>query len=94
MDERIHSKFKKVKKGTKDKPNLSVDDVVLKVDHDGPRNSWPMGIIVQTYPAKDVYVRVVDVKTKSGIFRRSVSSTIKLDVRMELRGMELHQIFS
>jgi hypothetical protein len=49
-------------------------------DGDGPRNNWPLGRIIQTYPGKDGQVRVADVKTKTGTYRRPVIKLIKLDV--------------
>ncbi|XP_073948707.1 uncharacterized protein [Choristoneura fumiferana] len=52
---------------------LKIGDLVLIVDPDSPRNTWPRGIIISTYPGKDGQVRVVLVKTKSGLLKRSVS---------------------
>ncbi|KAM8701611.1 hypothetical protein ACLKA7_000912 [Drosophila subpalustris] len=38
-----------------------------------PVMSWPMGRIVKKYPGQDNHVRVVDVKTASGIFKRPIT---------------------
>lgn len=50
------------------------------MDAENPRNCWPKGRIIKTFPAKDGFVRVVDVETFSGIFRRSITKLVKLDV--------------
>jgi hypothetical protein len=59
---------------------MTVGDIVVIADGDGPRNNWPLGRIIQTYPGKDGQVRVADVKTKTGTYRRPVIKLIKLDV--------------
>lgn len=67
-------------KWSKDGPMLREGDVVLVTDQNTMRNVWPKGIILKTYPSKDGRVRIVDVRTVSGIFRRPVHRLIKLDV--------------
>jgi hypothetical protein len=49
-------------------------------EDDGPRNSWPLGRIIATYPGKDGQVRVVDVKTAKGTYRRPVVKIIPLNI--------------
>jgi len=44
------------------------------------RNIWPRGTIVATFPGNDDQVRVVDVKTALGTFRRPASKIAVLDV--------------
>jgi len=51
---------------------FAVGDTVLIADGTEPRNSWPIGKIVATFPGKDNKVRVVDVQTENGILRRPV----------------------
>lgn len=68
------------RKGFKDGQRVSEGDVVLVMDPDGPRNVWPKGIIVRTYPSSDGRVRVVDVRTTTGIPRRPVAKIVKLEV--------------
>ncbi|XP_074040766.1 uncharacterized protein [Leptinotarsa decemlineata] len=64
-----------------DSKSVSVGDVVLMVDPNGPRNIWQRGIINEVYSAKDGKIRIVDMKNSSGtIFRRPVSRLIVLDV--------------
>ena len=60
--------------------NLKVGDVVVVADDKLPRGCWPKGMVQSTHPGKDGVVRVVDVKTASGIYRRPVVKVTKLDV--------------
>ena len=53
--------------------NIKVEDVVLVVDSDTPRGEWPLGRVVHTYPDKDGIVRVVEVRTKSGLIKRPIT---------------------
>lgn len=58
--------------------NCCVDDVVLVVDDTTPRNTWPLGIIEKVYMGNDGKVRVVDVRTKNGSYRRPVTKICRL----------------
>ncbi|XP_041978615.1 uncharacterized protein LOC121732727 [Aricia agestis] len=53
-------------------------DVVLIVDSNLPRNTWPRGIVIATYPGQDGAVRVVDVRTKGGVLRRPTKRLVIL----------------
>lgn len=53
--------------------NIEVGEVVVLMDNQLPRNNWPLGRITAVYPGKDQKVRVVDIKTNTGTYRRSVS---------------------
>lgn len=58
--------------------NISCGDIVV-VREDGTVPSfWPLAKVVQTYPGKDGLVRVVDVKTSKGIYRRPVTKVAVL----------------
>lgn len=59
---------------------LAIGDLVLMADSNQPRNSWPKGLIVQTYPGKDGEVRAVDIRTSSGNFKRPVHKVCLLEV--------------
>lgn len=61
------------KKWTQEQPSLQTGDCVLIVDPNSPRNVWPRGVVLRTYPGKDKRVRLVDVQTKSGVLRRSAA---------------------
>ncbi|XP_044745195.1 uncharacterized protein LOC123307057 [Coccinella septempunctata] len=52
---------------------LRIGDVVLIVDSTLPRNTWPMGLVKSTYPGPDGGIRVAEVRTRTGVFRRPVS---------------------
>ncbi|BET00524.1 Retrotransposon protein [Nesidiocoris tenuis] len=51
-------------------PNLKVNDLVLLIDVDASPTSWPLGRIIETHPGADNVVRVVTVRTRSGVYRR------------------------
>ncbi|KAM8707485.1 hypothetical protein ACLKA7_011554 [Drosophila subpalustris] len=53
--------------------HIKEDMLVLIKEDNIPVMSWPMGRIVKTYPGQDNHVRVVDVKTASGIFKRPIT---------------------
>ncbi|KAG5667045.1 hypothetical protein PVAND_015046 [Polypedilum vanderplanki] len=62
-------------------PNLKVCDVVvLKKEQTAP-TSWPLGRIVGVYHGIDDVVRVVDVKTANGTYKRKVNNVVPLGVR-------------
>lgn len=60
--------------------NVKVGDIAIIMDPNGPRNTWPKGRIEAVYPGKDGVIRIVDIKTTSGIFRRPVSKLCLLNV--------------
>lgn len=57
----------------KEGDQLKIGDLVVVVDPSSPRNCWPKGVVEQVYPGTDKRVRVVDVRTKSGIMKRPVT---------------------
>lgn len=60
-------------KWTKRQANISVDDLVLVKEDNTPPGYWPLGKVIATHPGSDGLVRVVTVKTKSGIFKRPIT---------------------
>jgi len=52
--------------------NLQPNDIVLVVEPNTPRGIWPIGRVIETLPGPDGIVRVVRVRTKTGIFIRPV----------------------
>ena len=54
------------------KRNLNKGDVVLIVDPNSPRNSWPLAVIEETMPDRLGYVRQVKVKTATNTLVRPV----------------------
>ncbi|XP_055703910.1 uncharacterized protein LOC129802253 [Phlebotomus papatasi] len=63
-----------------ERENLKEGDIVLVSDDLLPSTKWPIGKVTKTYPGEDSKVRVVDVKTQSGIYRRTIHKLIKLPV--------------
>lgn len=59
---------------------LQVGDLVLIADPDSPRNTWPKGVIQRTYPGKDNRVRLVEVKTRTGVWKRSAARVARISV--------------
>ncbi|XP_063826507.1 uncharacterized protein LOC135075990 [Ostrinia nubilalis] len=64
-------------------PAVQLGDVVLIADNTLPRNTWPLGRIVATYPGPDDIVRAVDVQTKGGILRRPTKKLVVLQSTAE-----------
>ncbi|GBP97763.1 hypothetical protein EVAR_91988_1 [Eumeta japonica] len=55
-----------------------VDDMVLIVDENLPRNTWPRGRVLELYPGKDGVVRVVELQTAAGRLKRPVKKIVVL----------------
>ena len=43
------------------------------MDTTSPRGKWSLGRVVNLYPDKNGVVRIVDVKTKSGTLKRTIT---------------------
>lgn len=63
-------------KWLKTQPNLKEGMLVLLKDDNVPSLHWPVGRVSKVYPGADQRVRVVDVRTKTGIYRRSISKIV------------------
>ena len=50
------------RKWTDREPNLEKGDIVMVVDNNAPRSSWPLGRIVETYPSADHLVRKAQIR--------------------------------
>ena len=60
--------------------NFEVGDVVLVVDENSPRNSWPLGRITEVKPNKrDGLVRRVSLKTKTAVLERPIDKIVLLE---------------
>lgn len=64
--------------------NISVGDIVLIVDENLPRNTWPMGRVQSVIAGKDHIVRRATVKTQHGTLDRPAVKLAVLDVYKEL----------
>ncbi|KXJ76660.1 hypothetical protein RP20_CCG009225 [Aedes albopictus] len=62
---------------------IEVNDVVLVVDPDLPRNCWPKGRVISVNRAKDGQVRSAAVQTITGIYERPTTKIAVLDIRRE-----------
>jgi transposase InsO family protein len=62
---------------------VEVDDIVIMVDDQAKRNTWEKGIITAIFPGKDGRVRVAEVRTIRGTYRRPVAKLAVLDVRKD-----------
>ena len=51
---------------------VTIGDIVLLTNPDIPRGKWDLGRITDVYPGHDGIVRNVNVRTKSGQYKRSV----------------------
>ena len=56
-----------------EKSNVNIGDLVLLVEDNLPTYKWPLGRIVEIYYGDDKKIRVVKIKTQSGIFKRAIS---------------------
>ncbi|XP_053685940.1 uncharacterized protein LOC128735483 [Sabethes cyaneus] len=59
---------------------VSVKQVVLLIEDNLPPQMWKLGVITAVHPGKDSLVRVVDVKTSTGTYRRSISKLAPLPI--------------
>jgi hypothetical protein len=59
-------------------PNLSVGDVVLLKDDNSAPLQWPMAVITEVHPGLDGNIRVVTIKTATGILKRPVTKICSL----------------
>uniref|UniRef100_A0A2H1VMV3 SFRICE_041469 n=1 Tax=Spodoptera frugiperda TaxID=7108 RepID=A0A2H1VMV3_SPOFR len=62
---------------------LQVGDLVLIVDPDSPRNVWPRGRVQAVMAGRDGRIRVLDIKTKTGVLRRSAARIARIQTEDE-----------
>lgn len=63
-----------------EKKNIKINDMVIVREENLPVGKWILGRIVKVYPGRDEKIRVADVKTKTGVYRRSVSKLSVLPI--------------
>jgi hypothetical protein len=66
-------------KWTKSARNIEVGDVVILMDDNTPRNTWPLGRVTEAFPGSDGLVRSVVIKTKSAVLTRPVHKLCLLE---------------
>ncbi|XP_055923981.1 uncharacterized protein LOC129954230 [Eupeodes corollae] len=59
---------------------LAVGDIVIIVDENSPRNTWPKGKVVKPLPSLDGQVRSAVIKTKDGVYTRPATKLAVLEV--------------
>ena len=59
--------------------NLSVGDLVMVVDEKTQRGDWPLARVTRIFPGKDNTVRVCEVKTKCGLYKKPVAKLALLE---------------
>jgi len=59
--------------------DFAVGDVVLVMNTETPRGTWPLGRIVSVHPGRDGHVRVVTVKVGQAVFTRPVTVLCPLE---------------
>ncbi|GBM11927.1 hypothetical protein AVEN_209626-1 [Araneus ventricosus] len=68
------------KKWVVNNENLKIRDMVLIREENRPPCKWLMGRVLALYPGQDNKVRVVDVKTSKGIYKRSINKLSVLPI--------------
>ena len=61
------------------KDNLRVGDLVLLMDENVPRGSWPLGLVQEVNVGRDGLVRSARVKTKTTILTRPITKIVTLE---------------
>jgi len=61
------------------KRNLKVNDLCLLRDESLARGHWPLARITRTFPSTDGLVRSVEVRTKTGLYRRPITKVCLLE---------------
>lgn len=60
--------------------NVKLGELVLIKEDDVPAMKWRLGRVCELFPGDDQLVRVVSIKTKTGVMRRAVSRIVRLPV--------------
>ena len=67
------------KKGNLPSHNHSVGNLVLVVDEKIQRGGWPIARVTRNFPGKDDTIRVCEVKTKCGLYKKPATKVALLD---------------
>ena len=59
--------------------NFKVGDVILIMYENNPRNSWPLGRIVEVLPGQDELVRRIKIFTRGTILDRPIDKCVLLN---------------
>ncbi len=58
--------------------NLQINDILLIMDDNSPRNQWKLGKVTEIHPGRDGLVRKVTLKTRTGYLQRPVNKLCML----------------
>ncbi|GFX37631.1 integrase catalytic domain-containing protein [Trichonephila clavipes] len=64
-------------------PNLMENQLVLLKDPNTKPLDWPMERILEVFPGSDGLVRVVNVKTSTGILKRAITKVVPLPIPVD-----------
>lgn len=64
-------------------PPIKIGSLVLLREENLPPQQWSLGRIIKVHPGKDNVIRVVSVKTKTGVFKRAVTKISVLPIEMD-----------
>jgi len=67
-------------KGPAKESSLLQGSLVLIREDGWPRMTWPLGVVVETYPGQDGIIRSCKIRTKKGHFVRSIQRLHRLEV--------------
>ena len=62
-----------------EKPNICTGDIVLVMDENSPRGSWPLARVSDVFSGRDGLVRSVRLRTKSGQLVRPITKVVLLE---------------
>ena len=71
--------LQKRQKWLKETPNFRIGDLVLILDENTDRGSWPMGLVVETSLGRDGLVRSAKIKTKSSVLVKPITKLVFLE---------------
>ena len=66
-------------KWSRDTTEVKVGELVLVTDDNMPRGHWPVGRVARVHPGVDGRVRVVEVTTANGSYKRPVARLCRLE---------------
>ena len=70
-------------KSRKPHRNVQIGDLVLIKDEKIFHRQWPLARVIKVFPGEDGRVRVADVKTQRGIYRRTTNKLVVLHTQEE-----------
>lgn len=65
-------------KWTESEENIKINDFVVLKEDNLPPTKWLMGRVISVFPGKDGLVRVAEVRTTTGVYKRPISKLILL----------------